>query len=71
MESERFAGGLCGQRFGYIGDIEEWGKGLGTEAIQIFCDYVFNNMNIYRLWLECDPENGAVRCYEKNGFKYC
>jgi RimJ/RimL family protein N-acetyltransferase len=53
----------------YIGEKSKWGKGLGTDAISTFSKYSFNEMNLYRLWLECDPENiGAVRCYEKNGY---
>ena len=54
----------------YIGETESWGKGLGTAAIKTLCDYAFYQMNLHRIWLECDPENiGAVRCYEKNGFR--
>lgn len=54
----------------YIGELDQWGKGVGTAAIKVLCEYAFNEANMHRLWLECDPENyGAVRCYEKNGFK--
>ncbi len=53
----------------YLGDKEIWGRGLGSDAVAVLCQYAFDEMNLHRLWLECEPENiGAVRCYEKCGF---
>ncbi len=54
----------------YLGAKEHWGGGLGTDAIASLCSYAFEQMNLHRIWLECEPANiGAVRCYEKNGFQ--
>jgi RimJ/RimL family protein N-acetyltransferase len=54
----------------YLGERSEWGKGFGTEAIRLLTDYAFDEMNLHRIWLECDPDNSAaVRSYEKNGFR--
>lgn len=53
----------------YIGNKEVWSQGIGSDAIATLCHYAFNEMNLHRIWLECEAENiGAVRCYEKNGF---
>jgi len=55
----------------YLGAKEYWNKGLGQDAVRTICKYAFEEMNLHRIWLECDPENvGAVKCYEKNGFKH-
>ena len=54
----------------YIGAKTQWGKGIGTDAIGTLCDYAFDEMNLHRIWLECDLESiAATRCYEKNGFR--
>jgi RimJ/RimL family protein N-acetyltransferase len=54
----------------YIGDKEFWGKGIGEDAVRTLCKYAFEQMNLYRLWLECNPEFSQVtKCYEKVGFK--
>jgi len=53
----------------YLGDKEQWGHGFGQTAIKALCKYAFEEMNLHRLWLECDPENASgVRCYENVGF---
>lgn len=53
----------------YLGDKTQWGHGYGLNSIQAVCNYAFTEMNLHRLWLECDPEHAAgVRCYEKVGF---
>jgi RimJ/RimL family protein N-acetyltransferase len=54
----------------YIGSKAHWGQGLGRNAVQALCDYAYLQMNLHRIWLECNPEFSAVvRCYEKVGFK--
>ena len=66
--------GICGrshraEMWIYLGDKEKWGRGYGQNAISALCQYAFTDMNLHRLWLECDPEHAAgVRCYEKVGF---
>lgn len=53
----------------YIGDKSEWGKGYGQSALELLINYSFNELNLHRLWLECDPNHKpAVTCYEKVGF---
>ena len=53
----------------YIGSKNHWNKGIGYDAIQALCDYAFSEMNLFRLWLECNPEFvPVVRCYERAGF---
>ena len=52
-----------------IGDKEYQGKGYGTEAIQLFTTYAFNQMNLRRIELFVIASNKrARRCYEKCGF---
>jgi len=53
-----------------IGEKECWSKGYGTEAITLLLDYMFDELNLDRIWLYCDMENlRAQRCYEKSGFR--
>ncbi len=45
-------------------------KGYGTEAIQVFLEYCFLELNMHRVWLGVFSFNpGGVRCYEKCGFQ--
>lgn len=54
----------------YIGSKAHWGQGFGEESIRTLCRYAFHEMNLYRIWLECNPEfENVVRCYEKVGFQ--
>lgn len=53
----------------YIGSKTHWGQGFGEDTIRTLCRYAFHEMNLYRIWLECNPEfKSVVRCYEKVGF---
>ena len=53
----------------YIGAKQHWGRGIGTDAICSMCKYAFEQMNLHRIWLECDHDHiGAIKCYEKVGF---
>lgn len=59
-----------GELWIYIGATTHWGKGHGEDAVRALCQYAFSQMNLHRLWLECNPEfKNVVRCYEKVGFK--
>ncbi len=54
-----------------IGDRSLWGKGLGTEAMQLAIDYAFNELNLYRVQLtvfEYNPR--AIALYQKLGFQH-
>lgn len=54
----------------YLGEKKIWQQGFGTDAILTFCNYAFVEMNLHRIWLECDPRHrAAIRCYEKCGFR--
>lgn len=54
----------------YLGDKSRWGKGYGEDAVHALCRYAFFEMNLFRIWMECDPEHTrAVHCYEKVGFQ--
>jgi len=53
-----------------IGDKKKWGKGYGTEAIQMILGYGFHQMNLYNIYLWVFEYNHrGIRCYEKCGFK--
>ena len=54
-----------------IGPREFWGKGYGTEAMQLILGYAFLEINLERVTLtvfEYNPR--AIRSYEKIGFRH-
>jgi RimJ/RimL family protein N-acetyltransferase len=52
-----------------IGEVKEWGKGMGEEAVRLLLDYAFNSRNIHRIWLRVAEYNErAIRLYDKCGF---
>lgn len=52
-----------------IGQPEDWGKGYGTEALQLVVEYAFEMLNLHRLSLSVFEYNPrAIRAYEKVGF---
>lgn len=53
-----------------IGDRSYWGKGIGTNALALFCDYLFNRLSMRRLTCGMMANNqGMVRVFEKLGFQ--
>ena len=53
-----------------LGDREHWGKGYGTDAVQIILRYVFTELNLRRVTLGVFAYNPrAIKSYEKAGFK--
>lgn len=53
-----------------IGEKEYWGKGLGSEAINIILEYLFTRKRFNRIYLRVYDFNiRAIRCYLKNGFR--
>jgi RimJ/RimL family protein N-acetyltransferase len=53
-----------------IGEIENQGKGYGTEAMQLLVDYGFKTLNLNRIQLETyDFNKRAFQSYKKVGFK--
>jgi RimJ/RimL family protein N-acetyltransferase len=52
-----------------LGDRKYWGKGFGTEAIQLILRYAFEELDSFRVTLGVHEHNQrARRSYEKNGF---
>ncbi len=46
-----------------------WGRGLGTEAVEVLEDFAFGQLRLERLWLATDAENLRARAaYAKAGF---
>lgn len=55
-----------------IGDRRYWGQGCGTEAMQLFVEYLFRQLGLQRVHLKTLAWNGrAQRCFEKAGFAAC
>jgi RimJ/RimL family protein N-acetyltransferase len=52
-----------------IQDKSLWGKGLGTETVELVLAYGFVELGLNRIELTTDEGNArAIRCYEKCGF---
>jgi RimJ/RimL family protein N-acetyltransferase len=55
-----------------IGDKRYWRKGLASKAVSIVTDYIFNNMDIKRIYIEIGEANiSAIRLFEKLEFTKC
>lgn len=55
---------------GYFLHKDSWGKGFGTEAIQLIVEYCFNVLNMRKITANAyEPNTGSIRVLEKNGFK--
>lgn len=56
---------------GYYIAEEYWGKGIMTKAVNLICNYVFDNSDIIRIFAEPFAYNAAsCRVLEKAGFQY-
>ena len=54
-----------------IGPRDFWGKGFGTEAMQLILQFAFTELNLRRVTLTVFEYNQrAIRSYEKVGFRY-
>lgn len=52
-----------------IGDTTCRGRGLGTEAVRLLCDFGFADLNLHRIHLHVFASNNrAIAAYEKAGF---
>ena len=52
-----------------LGERERWGRGLGSSAGMLACDYAFNTLNLHRLHLSVAAFNPrGVKSYGKIGF---
>lgn len=53
-----------------LGAKEFWNKGYGTEVTELLTFYGFDRLNLNKVWLGViDDNKGAVRAYEKAGFR--
>lgn len=53
----------------FIGEVEEWGKGYGTDAVRAIVGFGFGELRLERIFLEVWTENArAERAYQKAGF---
>jgi len=53
-----------------IGDIEDWNKGYGTDAIKTILKYAVEKLRLHKINLHVYEYNPrAIRTYEKCGFK--
>lgn len=51
-----------------IGEIDYWGKGLGTESAKLIIKYAFNEMNLHKIYAEISALNiGSQKAVEKIG----
>jgi RimJ/RimL family protein N-acetyltransferase len=54
-----------------IGEPENWGKGYGTEAMQIILRFGFTVLNLHRVSLTVfDFNQRGIRSYQKAGFRH-
>lgn len=54
-----------------IGPRDFWGRGYGTEAMQLILQYAFTEINLHRVTLDVFEYNPrAIRSYEKAGFRH-
>ena len=54
----------------FIGEKNQWGKGLATEAISILTNYAFKNLKLNKINAGCYSENkGSERAFLKSGYE--
>lgn len=54
-----------------IGEVDTWGRGYATEALQLVLDYGFTVLNLHSVHLQCvDYNKRALRIYERVGFRH-
>ena len=53
----------------FIGETKHWDKGIGTDVVKLFVDYLFQNNIADIIFIGPRTDNKrAIRCYEKCGF---
>ncbi|MBI4202238.1 MAG: acetyltransferase [Chloroflexi bacterium] len=54
----------------FIGEPEQWNKGIGTVILEAFTQHLFDGLGAVRIVIDPQVTNSrAIRCYEKCGFK--
>lgn len=60
-----------GELWIYIGNKDYWNKGYGQDSLKTLINFSFSEVNLHRIWLECDSSyTAAIKCYENVGFKF-
>lgn len=55
---------------GYVFCKDHWGKGYGTESVELVTDFAFKTLNIHKLNARVTDANiGSARVLEKNGYE--
>lgn len=53
-----------------IGERDAWGRGYGTDTVRTMLRYLFDEVNLNRVYLTVDEENHRAIClYERCGFR--
>lgn len=53
----------------FIGETDNWSKGIGTIVVRSLISYLFNNENADTIFIDPQTWNKrAIRCYKKSGF---
>lgn len=60
-----------GEYFIFIGDRNQWGKGIGSQVTQLIVASGFEELNLNRIMLTVsEPNYAAVKAYTNVGFKF-
>ena len=55
----------------FIGKMQYWGKGIGTQALKLVMDYGFNKLKLVQIYGYCHPDNkSSLKACEKNGLVF-
>ncbi|GEL06247.1 GNAT family N-acetyltransferase [Rummeliibacillus stabekisii] len=55
---------------GYVFDKKHWGKGYGTECVELMSNFAFETLQLHKLYAKVvDANISSARILEKNGFK--
>ena len=53
----------------FIGEVDYWGKGIGTEAVKMIINYAFDVLNLHKIVAEVSVTNsGSIAMFNKLGF---
>lgn len=53
----------------FIGETDNWNKGIGTIVLKLLISYLFNSENADIIFIDPQTWNKrSIRCYEKSGF---
>lgn len=53
-----------------VGEKDLWGKGYGTEAIELLSEYAFKQLKLHKLTAGCYANNGgSIKIFKKAGFR--